>query len=299
MMTQLNKPIVSVIIPCYNQAQYLEDSVNSIIAQTEPNWECIIVNDGSSDNTRDVATKLVSKDTRVKYIEQSNTGLAGARNTGLRNCNGHYIQFLDSDDYIYPTKFEEQLKSINNTDGLVVSYTDFECISESPNVEVPAKWKSPYLDEGNPLDDIADRFGSKLCIPVHSIFFDARYFILSGIEFDTDLPACEDFYCWLRIFALHPTVVRVNKKLLVYRWHDGSMMQDSKLMRKGYRLALKKAMMFLPKGSKARVSIDRHYYDNFTTAGQFLAIVRKLSRRIIGEKNWRELKKVFKREQPE
>jgi glycosyltransferase involved in cell wall biosynthesis len=95
-------PLISVIIPCYNQSQYLPDALDSVLQQTYVNWECIIVNDGSKDDAEKVALKYQEKDKRFKYIFQENKGLSGARNAGIKNTLGDYILPLDADDKIGP-----------------------------------------------------------------------------------------------------------------------------------------------------------------------------------------------------
>lgn len=94
--------VVSIIVPCYKQAEYLPDAVDSILAQTFSDWECIIVNDGSPDDTEKVAQSLCQKDERIKYIFQTNSGVSAARNNAIRHSSGKYILPLDADDKISP-----------------------------------------------------------------------------------------------------------------------------------------------------------------------------------------------------
>lgn len=91
---------ISVIVPCFNQAQYLEDCLQSVLNQSYQNWECIIVNDGSPDHTEEVAKKWLKKDSRFKYLFQENKGVSAARNYGIAQANGEWILPLDGDDYI-------------------------------------------------------------------------------------------------------------------------------------------------------------------------------------------------------
>ena len=95
-------PIVSIIVPCYNQADYLPETLDSVLKQTFQEWECIVVNDGSPDNTSEVAGRYVKLDPRFKLVESENKGLSGARNTGIRASSGRFILPLDSDDIIMP-----------------------------------------------------------------------------------------------------------------------------------------------------------------------------------------------------
>lgn len=107
-MTSSHQPIVSIIVPCYNQAAYLPAAIESIIAQTYKNLEIIVVNDGSKDNTDEVAQRYEA----VIYLEQVNQGVSTARNNGLKIAKGKYIIFLDSDDVLLPTALESGVRML-------------------------------------------------------------------------------------------------------------------------------------------------------------------------------------------
>jgi len=91
-------PLVSIIVPCYNQAQYLDESLQSVLDQTYQNWECIIVNDGSPDNTEPIAIEWTLKDQRFRYYKKATEGVSSARNFGIANSKGEFILPLDADD---------------------------------------------------------------------------------------------------------------------------------------------------------------------------------------------------------
>lgn len=97
---EYNFPLISVIVPCYNQAGYLDECLQSVQEQTFSNWECIIINDGSPDDTERVAKEWAEKDNRFKYVQKENGGVASARNYGIENANGTWILPLDGDDKI-------------------------------------------------------------------------------------------------------------------------------------------------------------------------------------------------------
>lgn len=118
--------LVSIIVPCYNQAQYLDEALQSVLDQTYKNWECIIVNDGSPDNTEEVAKKWLTKDSRFIYIYQENTGVSGARNTGITKAKGKFILPLDADDYLSSNYIEECLKkAVDNNTKVVYGKAQF------------------------------------------------------------------------------------------------------------------------------------------------------------------------------
>ena len=103
----MNNPLVSVIVPCYKQAHFLPETLNAVLNQTYDNWECIIVDDGSPDNTIEVANSFILRDKRFKLVSQENQGLAMARNNGIAASRGYFILPLDSDDMIDSTYLEK------------------------------------------------------------------------------------------------------------------------------------------------------------------------------------------------
>ncbi len=120
----MKEPKVSIIVPCYNQAQYLDESLQSLYDQTYTNWECIIVNDGSPDDTEQVARNWELKDSRFIYLYKENGGVSSARNLGIKNAKTEYILTLDADDK-YEVSFLEKAMEVlvNNPEiGIVSSW---------------------------------------------------------------------------------------------------------------------------------------------------------------------------------
>jgi glycosyltransferase involved in cell wall biosynthesis len=101
---------VSIITPCYNGARYISETIDSVISQSYKDWEMLIVNDGSTDNSEEIICKYSEKEPRIKYIKQNNSGSAVARNRGIKECTGRYIALLDADD-LWDSQFLE--KQIN------------------------------------------------------------------------------------------------------------------------------------------------------------------------------------------
>jgi len=118
---------VSVVIPCYHQAQYLAETVESVLAQTFGNWEIIIVNDGSPDHTTDVAQGIILKNPsrKIRLIEKANGGLADARNAGIRFARGNYVLPLDADDKIDPTFLAKTVALLEQRPEIAIAYTDW------------------------------------------------------------------------------------------------------------------------------------------------------------------------------
>ena len=122
--------MVSVIVPCYNCENYIEEAINSILNQTFSDFEILVVDDLSTDNTAHILEKLRKRDKRIKYFKLSKKGGAtGARNKALREAKGKYIAFLDGDDLWEPQKLEKQIKFMEDN-NIYFSYTDYEYIDE-------------------------------------------------------------------------------------------------------------------------------------------------------------------------
>ena len=114
--------LVSIIVPCYNQSQYLDECLQSVLDQTHSNWECIIVNDASTDDTDGVAKKWCDIDNRFRYIKQTNGGVSNARNNGISQSKGEYILPLDADDYVGLNYLEVCVNEMNAHNNVKLVY---------------------------------------------------------------------------------------------------------------------------------------------------------------------------------
>ncbi len=119
--------LVSIVVPCYNQAHYLKESLQSVLDQTFSDWECIIVNDGSPDNTKEVSKTWVKKDSRFTYLEKQNGGLSSARNAGIQIAKGEFILPLDADDILHPDYLQKAVPLLkeNKHLGIVSCFSNF------------------------------------------------------------------------------------------------------------------------------------------------------------------------------
>jgi glycosyltransferase involved in cell wall biosynthesis len=123
-----SKPEISIVIPCYKQAKYLPSVLSSVIAQRFPEWEVIIVDDGSPDETTLVSKKLIESypDRRIKLVRKSNGGLADARNAGIAEAQGKYILPLDADDLIHPDMLAKTKFLLDTSNTISIAYTDVQ-----------------------------------------------------------------------------------------------------------------------------------------------------------------------------
>lgn len=236
-------PTVSVIIPCFNQAKYLPDALDSLIAQTHPSWECIIVDDGSTDDTSEVAGRYASGFPAIRAVRQDHAGTSAARNRGLQEASGAYIQFLDADDLLEPSKIQKQFDLLSRHPGLAVCLCDYSYTDPHGSV-LPWHqcYRPPELDTDQPQQDLALRWETELSVPIHCFLFDARLFREYGLRFDQSLASNEDWDCWMRLFALRPTVMFVKEKLALYRLHSDSKTRDRAGMRRSFLQAIDKQL---------------------------------------------------------
>jgi glycosyltransferase involved in cell wall biosynthesis len=253
-MKPLNAPLVSVIVPVYNGAGFITETLESVSRQTHTGFECIIIDDGSTDNTAEVVQKWTARDSRYIYIYQPNQGLSAARNTGLDRVEGDFIQFLDADDVLLPAKLGEQL-AVMAQEGVKVSYTDYSTgtsadIYKPADFYKPAIFRSAGSDSSRSnsagfrssglLPELIARWESSLIIPPHCWLFSADLFREKKMRFDTSLPNHEDFDCWVNVFRSGPGVKYIDKKLCVYRITESSMSKKIFLMGEGFLQVLEK-----------------------------------------------------------
>ncbi len=250
----MNDIKVSVIIPCFNQASFLKEAVNSVLAQTYSNWECIIINDGSTDDTEEIAKKLIQDDNRFIYKKQKNKGLPGARNAGLELCTGEYIQLLDADDALHPEKLQKHLALIKKNalgeDDVIVSYSEY-IYGDYKDIYTtyPASFNCRFLSD-NPVKEIVLNWENKFSIAANCYFFSANIFFAKGIRFDEEITTCEDIDCWIRIFQLKPHVLFLEEKLAYYRNTPGSMSKNIDKVWKGHVQVMEKHMALSGKKSQ-------------------------------------------------
>ncbi|MGC9217697.1 glycosyltransferase family 2 protein, partial [Acidithiobacillus sp.] len=119
-------PLVSVIIPAYNSGPYLDEAVRSVVAQTFTDWECIVVDDGSTEDL----SRIEKMGPRVRLIRQENRGISMARNRGIAESTGEFVAFLDHDDAFLPTKLERQVAAMSRGANIGLCHTDFAVMDE-------------------------------------------------------------------------------------------------------------------------------------------------------------------------
>lgn len=198
--------LVSIIMPAYNCEKYIEEAINSVIAQTYRNWELLVLDDGSKDDTLKVIEEFSQKDTRIKALPNGrNMGVSATRNRGLELADGEWIAFLDSDDMWEPNKLEKQLELAEKKEAEFLftgaSYINEESVPFKGIFEVPELVTYKKLRNHN-------------VISCSSVLVKKKYF--DNIKMEKD-EMHEDFAVWLRILRLGIKAYGVNEPLLIYR----------------------------------------------------------------------------------
>lgn len=184
--------LVSVVIPVYNGAHFAGKAIESVLAQTLPAAEVLVINDGSTDNIVEVVGRYGSA---VKLVSQRNGGLSNARNTGIRLARSQYVAFLDADDWWHPRKLEAQVAAMQAEPGANASYTGLMLVDavtgqEQPNVAMNVERLKRDLQWCNP----GGPTGSSVLI--------SRELLERAGPFNERLPACEDWEMWFRLSRL-------------------------------------------------------------------------------------------------
>ena len=142
----MGNELISIVVPVYNVENYLRMCLDSIQNQTYQNFECLLINDGSPDNSADICREYVSKDARFRYFEKENGGVASARNLGIKYSKGKYITFIDSDDWVdldYLEVLHSKIKEYN-TDFVISSYKKFDMDEDCFYLHI---WDQDYYEK--------------------------------------------------------------------------------------------------------------------------------------------------------
>lgn len=211
-MKSLSPSLISVIVPCYNQGHFLSETLDSVMVQTYKHWECIIVDDGSSDNTKDIAKIYCNKDNRIKYIYQENAGLSSARNTGIKHSSGEYILPLDSDDRINTQYMEKALKVFNENKNLRIVYCRAALFGKRKG-----EWKLPAFS--------IERMLGRNCIFCSAFYKRIDFDRVGGYKVNMKY-GFEDWDFWLSILEYGGEVHQINDILFYYRIRKHSMLRS-------------------------------------------------------------------------
>lgn len=228
----MSTPLVSVIIPAYNSAKYITDTINSVLQQSIADFEIIVVDDGSTDHLKEVLTPFIAKN-QIKYIPQANQGVSVARNQGYKSSQGNYIAFLDADDVWLPDNLEAKLNKFKSGDFGLVHADAFVIDERSCPLEQTLAGK-----EGNLLEDMLAWNGTQ--VPGPSSILVKREVMDSVGLFDDRLSTSADQDFFIRV-AVQYKIGRVDKPTWMYRIHGNNMHKNITRMEHDVLLVFEKA----------------------------------------------------------
>lgn len=216
----MNLPLITIIIPTYNRSHLISETLDSVLLQTYNKWECIIIDDGSTDNTADVVNKYIRKDNRFQYHKRPDQRLKGpnsCRNYGFEISKGDYVKWFDSDDFMCSNLIESQIKVLNEKIECVVckvSYYDFE--------------NDKKLKENKICSDnlIEDYLIGNIAFYISGPLWERGFLNKQNQLFDEAITNLDDWDFNLRMLYQEPSIIYLDQPLIQYRVHEASLSNE-------------------------------------------------------------------------
>jgi len=214
------QPLLSIIIPTFNRAHLIRETLDSILLQSYQNWECLIVDDGSTDHTSGVVQEYSNKDSRFQYHQRPVNSIKGpnsCRNYGFELCKGDYVNWFDSDDLYHPFALENYTKAIQDDTDVVIARL------EVVDFETKKKIKENTILSNNIIEDYyVGKIAYYVCGPLWK-----RSFLTQQKQlFDPAIRNLDDWDFNLRMLYAKPKVLYIDKPLIKYRFHTTSLSQE-------------------------------------------------------------------------
>ncbi|AFY59929.1 glycosyltransferase family A protein [Synechococcus sp. PCC 6312] len=244
-------PLVSVIIPAFNAAHYLEQTLTSVIQQSLTDFEVWIIDDGSTDNTREIAQAWVERDQRIHYFYQANQGVSASRNHGIAQSTGEFIAFLDADDLWYPDKLALQVKHLQSNPGLGVSFGRVNFVTK--------EGQSLGQVSNSPLINLRPRdflLGNPTTTSSNLLVRRDTLAEMGG--FALDMSYAEDLEWLLRVSCSQKWQIEgIDQVLISYRTASDGLSSDLYQMEVDWEIFLEKASVYAPELIQADGSLAR------------------------------------------
>ncbi len=255
--------LVSVIIPTYNRSNYLPEAIESVLNQTYRNFEIIVVDDGSTDCTRDVVKRYEEK---VRYVYQKNSGLPSALNTGIKNSKGRYLAFLDDDDLWKDEMLKRTVEMMENAGKEVgVVYVDYRYFRDSDRNKLINKGMKMYSG------DVFEKLLQNNFIPVNTVLIKKECIEKVGC-FDEALPAYRDWELLLRIAFAGFKFKFINEPLALIRVHNTNMSSQLLRMKKGGVKTVEKFESMVANDSPKKYVIKKALAKRHLSLGWYLTL---------------------------
>lgn len=237
---------LSIVIPAYNASEYLAETIESVLSQTFTDFELLIINDGSTDNTAEIVNIYSEKDNRIKLFSQQNQGVSFARNTGIKIAKGEYIAFLDSDDKWLPNKLAVHMEHFHKTPNLGISFGRVEFITFDG--------KSTNYFSKSRLFNIAPEhlyYENLIITPSNAVIRRTIFDSIGG--FDSNLCGTEDAELFFRIIYKGWKVEGIDRVLTCYRTNQAGISSNLYRMEEDWNKLNSKIQTYAP------VFVNQHY----------------------------------------
>ena len=216
--------LISIIVPIYNVENYLRQCLDSILNQTYQNFECLLINDGSPDNSADICREYVSKDSRFRYFEKENGGVSSARNLGIEHSKGEYITFIDSDDWVDSDYLEVLYNSLvdERADIAISTYKQFNMDDNCYYVHSYQRGYEKRIFEKYQLIEelpVLERYDQSYGLTFGKIISKKALGIIRFNEYTT---LCEDMEFWYKLYLVSNKIIYINKDTYNYRKYENA-----------------------------------------------------------------------------
>lgn len=245
-------PVITVILPCYNAAAFIEETLNSVLNQTFDDFECLVIDDASTDQTCALVERIAAQDARVKlFRKEQNTGYTESLNMGLSLARGWYVARMDADDICMPQRFEKQVAFMETNPGCVMCGSAYRLMHNNYTVHVPVTHADIMLGL---------LYGNVFCHP--SIMMRNEIIRKNNIRYETRFEPSEDYAMWVHL-SNFGTLANLPDVLLAYRLHRESVSNSRSITQKKLanhiRLSLIQNKLRLLKG-KWLLHINRFWF---------------------------------------
>jgi glycosyltransferase involved in cell wall biosynthesis len=252
-------PTIAIVIPAYNASQYLRESIESVLNQTFQDFQLLIIDDGSTDDTSGIARGYCQQDSRVKLISQTNQGLSATRNRGIDLTDSKFVTFLDADDIWYSDKLASHITHFHENPNLGISFARVEFLT--PDGKQTGQMSKPPLKQLQP-----HHFLYENPTVTGSNFVVRREVFEKITPFDTNMSYTEDLDFLLRVSCCNSWEIEgINKVLMGYRISESSLSSNLDRMEQGWEFLISKARKHTPE------LVEQHYLKARSTQLRYLA----------------------------
>lgn len=261
---------ISIIIPTFNRAHTILESLESVQKQSYRNWECIIIDDGSLDNSKEIINAFIKKDKRFKLIlrpNYRNKGAASCRNIGLENITGQFIQYLDSDDLMAANKFETQINRLTIEDLNTLATCRYGVMSSAIKKTKIYKGLKSFNNFTNPLD-LLKTFGTNFTyLPLHNYLIPINIIKVSG-KWNEELTVTDDGEYFTRIILNSSKIIFCKETYVLYRTGAGNRISTKIITPRGVHSSIQ-SWKLIDQTIYSKMGIKNHIYVKSAKANMY------------------------------